>query len=626
MINPKFHSDFPLVILDKGESWEGEDANIIYWSDIGSNKENVYLPLLVDEHGEQLKLEYIECIEKFSSKKVDGISIKDTLQQEEGFSFWWMTLISEKSPWKSKEIFLVFCAMLLTKIIPAYKGEEIILVSNNKKLCSWIKNLPELSNNNVTLLPGKRVKKNPYSYFKSIVPNTFLAFLFLLRQVLICRGQIFSKRKNHRIFQTKKNYTVIGYSLGVNVDEFSKGNIVSSYWGKLAEEIKSSSGVVNWLMWYIPSEDFPSFKSILLFRNKSKKQNNEAVTFFEEFFSIKVLIKSLSRYFKLRKSAPNFLSIIDGSHDVLYFLNDDWKCSTKGISAIDACIKYSLLEEAINSLKLMSVDTGKGVYLYENQAWERALTYLWKQKTDQELLGFQHVSGKFYDLRPFDGVADGSVYDESPLPSIVIVTGQAAAHDMIAFRYPSKRVVIAESLRNLYLKDLSEKRLPEQDIKLKKTRTLLVVTDYLNSISDHQLKVMADAWPVIDMQFERVIIKPHPNCAVDEILKKYDLGKELKISIEMRPLSELWSQADAVYVSNITGAALESAYMKLPTLVSFCSNSFNMSPLRGVDGVSFVATANDLKKSLQFLVCPNISNEHICLDNSLKKWRKILEL
>ncbi|MDA0119787.1 TIGR04326 family surface carbohydrate biosynthesis protein [Vibrio sp. T11.5] len=626
MIDFKLFPGLPLVVLDKNQTWTGDSANIIYWEDVGSDINVVYLPLLVDKFGDELKRSYISRVDRLAHKVVNGSSTIDTLRDKNGFSFWWMSLLSEKSPWKSGEMFSVFRAMLLEELLSGFEGDDVFLVSHDTKLIKWLSKITEKCEKSFTHQSPLGNKTSTRFLWKRRVPKTILSILFVLRQISRCRKSLFSKPAVKPI--TDKNYsnicTIIDYSVGFEPNKLTEGQLQSKYWGELIDKITHNSASMNWITWFIPSKEFPSLSALLKAKAQYSRQSNNRLLVFEEFFSFKVLCRSIKRYIELRKKAPNFRDIIGCSSDVMVFLEDDWSESVKGIVATDACIRYSILEEALSALPEITSGQGTAIYLYENQAWERALNFIWKRNSSHPIFGFQHVSGKFYDLRPFDGTESErwNAYDESPLPNKVIVTGEGAYKDLVAYGFPKERVYIAESLRSLYLKKFNFNALSERNNT--NLRTLLVVTDYLSSATRAQLKLLSEAWHDVDESFDSIIIKPHPSCPVEDILEEYDLAHEGKIVVEKRSLDKLWSEADIVYTSNVTGAALESAYMQLPTVICYSSESFNMSPLRGNDSVSFIASALELKKAITGVNSSSIPNNYICLDLSLDKWRKLL--
>ena len=618
MLEKLIDQNKPIIILDGESSIEHDDVNLIHWSSSKINKKEVSIPLLVDQYGSELKCMYIELISTLGESKIEGASLKDALKNEEGFSFWWMTLLSEKSPWKSPNIFNVFKILVLKELLDSYEGKLITIKSDDQKLIKWV--IAE-KKESLTKVEVIRSEKRKFTS-RSLLPQAVFALLYLARTIIRFKEAFFSNKISMPSTPHKnKINTVFSYSANLNFDEFSKGRIESGYWGPLNELLISCGHSLQWLMIYIPTKEFPTFSSVISKRNEcfNDGNKNNSVMFLEEFLSVKLIIKSVILYYKIGKASAPYRNIITDNSNPLCFLYDDWNDSFKGRSAIDSCMKYSLLEAAINELPERNIDDS-GIYVFENQAWERALAFLWKKKFKQRLIGFQHVSGKFYDLRPFDAYGANATYSDAPLPDFVAVTGEAARNDMLSFGYPENRVVIVESLRNLYLKDITKSSFRMN------FNTLLVVTDYQQSATEQQIKLMSESWGIIKKNFEKVIIKPHPACRIEPILQEFNLDNEVLIRIENRSLNLLWEESDMVYTSNVTGAALESAFMGLPTLVHLGSDTFNMSPLRGVDGVKFVTRLTEFEDAINNVSVPNISDKFLCLDKRLLNWTNLLQI
>ena len=56
----------------------------------------------LDNNSDQLRSEYIDYIYETGQLQVNNKRIVEYLEIERGFSLWWMTLLAEKSPAKSK--------------------------------------------------------------------------------------------------------------------------------------------------------------------------------------------------------------------------------------------------------------------------------------------------------------------------------------------------------------------------------------------------------------------------------------------------------------------------------------------------------------------------------------------
>ncbi|MGF1779087.1 TIGR04326 family surface carbohydrate biosynthesis protein [Vibrio nomapromontoriensis] len=605
----------PLIILDEKDSWEGHDAQIICW-DGPVEEGGLSIPKMIDENGDELKRLYISKVHELSECRVNGESVKKHLTVFDDFSFWWMTLLSEKSIFKSGDIHAVFKLLLLDNMLDSYYGDEIIVLSSDIYLKQYFKFKVERENLRVEF---KRQKLS-ISTLKFTLPNVVVASAYFLRFIYQSRAAILKKTQLESDY--KPNFSVITYSGNIDYSEFKKGKVRSGYWSGLDDLLCEGDQFVIWLMLFIPSKELPSLNVAMAERDKYfNLSGNNRIVFLEELCSFRVLVRILRRYISLVKKSFCIGRIL---RDNCFFsvMENDWLSSIRGKVAMGGCIQYTLLEEAFTKSGIAK-NKVRGLYTYENQAWERALCHLWKGHSNQELIGFQHVSGKFFDLRPFDGFKDNNFsYDDAPIPDTLIVNGVSAKAEMECYQYPSERVFVAESLRNLYL---TQNKGGERKDDCKEA-TLLVITDYEIQVTESQLKLLSESWDDIKEHFSKVIVKPHPFCSIKDIMRKYKLESREQIEISNSALSLLWHESTVAFASNATAASLEACYMGLPTIVCENNNFFNVSPLRGVEGVHFVSTPKEMRYALSNLTTSNLPKEHLCLDSDLKCWRRILEL
>ena len=608
MIEYLFDHHQPLIIVD--DDFNGvKNENTIYWSSINVPLGCISIPLEVDKKGEELKKRYIEFINEISNRKVNGAYVKEQLTVS-GFSFWWSSLISEKSIWKSTSIFESFKYFALDEMLKYYAGNEIVIYSNDKLLMSLVRNSIENKNKNKNKNININCIKRTFfkKKFQSLIPHWVKAMGYWGHSVYKYRTVLFNRAPlNKNILNN--NLNIIGYSLGLSIEKLKVGEVSSNYWNGAQNVINDRD--VNWLLIYIPSKDFPTLKKLLSYRDSFVKEGNNNLNLLEEFYSPQVAFIALLTYLKLAYRSRRLSQIFKDSEVEKLLLKADWDRSFTGSSAMDACIKFALIAKAISCLNL---ESSKSFYVYENQPWEIMLLSCWRKKTDSPIFGFQHASGKYYDLRPFNS-------DDLGKPDKLIVIGEAAKQELLNFGYDKEKIIVAESIRNLYL----SKYLGKKEYSNKKNNVLLVITDYLYGVSDCQLKLLAEAWSKVCVEFSRIIIKPHPGCEVNTILKNYALLDDTRIEVVSTDLSQLWSECSVVYTSNITGASLDSAYVGLPTIVNLCPDEFNMSPLRGVENVSFVATKDDFEKALYFKEHPKIGENFLCLDKKISTWKKLFQ-
>jgi surface carbohydrate biosynthesis protein (TIGR04326 family) len=223
----------------------------------------------------------------------------------------------------------------------------------------------------------------------------------------------------------------------------------------------------------------------------------------------------------------------------------------------------------------------------------------------------------FFDPRNYQRTGKNDV----PLPDKVALNGPAAKAAYRKGGYPSDQMVEVEALRYLYLADLP----PIQSVAnapLSSALLVLVLVDYLPTVTHRQMQWLVEAAALLPPD-TRYIVKAHPSCPV-----KASDYPSLHLQITALPLAKLLSECDVVYSSNITSAAVDAYCAGLPVVSVLDSNSSNMSPLRGMEGVMYVTNPTELAAALRtardcaFVV----AESYFCLDKGLPRWRKLLGL
>ena len=115
----------PLIILDSNKVSLNNNNDVILWS--GNHQINgaktFSLAHIVEKNSEYFKKEYISLIYELGETVIGNKKVINHLKLEKNFSFWWTTLIVEKSNYKSTEIInaikiIAFKHWLKKKIIP----------------------------------------------------------------------------------------------------------------------------------------------------------------------------------------------------------------------------------------------------------------------------------------------------------------------------------------------------------------------------------------------------------------------------------------------------------------------------------------------------------------------------
>ena len=97
-----------LLICDKPSEHSTTYDLIAYWESFDESNGAYSLPKMVESNSEHLREKYLDWLYKIGRLKINSKSVIDHLAIRDDFSYWWMTLIIEKSQWKSSGLYKSF--------------------------------------------------------------------------------------------------------------------------------------------------------------------------------------------------------------------------------------------------------------------------------------------------------------------------------------------------------------------------------------------------------------------------------------------------------------------------------------------------------------------------------------
>ncbi len=187
---------------------------------------------------------------------------------------------------------------------------------------------------------------------------------------------------------------------------------------------------------------------------------------------------------------------------------------------------------------------------------------------------------------------------------------------MLQTHPPAEKIEIVEALRYLELQRVHTSAANGRP------RTLLVVTGYKQSETAYQLRLLAAVARLGGLnRFPRIVIKPHPFCPIDSMLRLESFRDPPQITTA--PVTSLWPEADAVFAANSTTAAIEASYVGLPVAVCAPADEMNLSPAFGLN-VPVVGTAAELAEFLRDPMPAACRRDFFLLDDALPRWRALL--
>jgi len=621
-----------LISHDNLASVKDVNENKFLWDSYNTHTGTMSIPSILEQRAEELRTEYLEWSSSFAIDKISGnfTTLLAFLSTEilNGGSYWWQTLIADKSPYKSKSIYDVLKLRVLEKIYLEDNFESLIYKGNDKKIAKvlnlWLNKLGH------QFRWEKSAKNNSYKLnFKLLyrrLPKLLQSCCYLLN---FCLTKLINSK---RIRPNPKAFcTIVSYFPGIDLSKAQLGEFHSNYWGPFHNLLKRENISINWIWIYENLQQF-TYKESIQFQtrlNNSDTNSRQRYLLLEDNINAKSLVKALREYFKLYfksfflKSIQKKFSFSDSNLNFFKILENDWWESFRGENAIINCLHSSSFQELSNRLPS---DTNLIIYLWENQPWEQSLLSLKQVFKKANFVGVLHTPAccAFFNLKGFPGHTNElslSSYAR-PCPDFIAVPSENTRKAMVLAGWSEDRLVNVEALR--YINSLSAFSYDIRDNLPINNRILLVVTGSLLQETKFQLNLLIGADKIGGLSsYSKIIIKPHPSVSVKKILEEVKFS--IPYLITENPLSTLWNSSDVVFTSNSTSVSLEAYYIGLPLIITGTLENLNINSLFRIKNINFVTNINELFNNLNNpeKVC-NKKNAFFDLDPNLPKWTTFL--
>ncbi len=615
-----------LLIWDCENKLPSDSGFTVFWQSyiITEGVNGISIPLLVEENADQLRSQYLAMIYKLGEVRIHEKRVIDCLKVGPGFSFWWMTLLSEKCNYsKSPQINNMIKLMAFNDWLENEDYRTIKLVSANSALADSIRFL--------TVKLGVEFEWEKIAFKKSTdglvrklydkSPNFFKAIVSLVHY-LMDRWKL----KGLGIEKWKKSSGTISFiSYFFNIDSglADENRYKSAYWSELPEILEKKNVQSNWLHIYVKNELVPTASSakklIEKFNNTYKDKQNHLLL--DSFLSLSIINKTIVSWLRIMAKHRKIKKALEEQADYFWPLIEmDVRVSLLGVVAIKNLLFYYLFNEAMKLIPSQK----RGVYLQENQGWEFGFISAWKEFGHGDLIGMPHSTVRYWDLRYY---FDPRSYKRNnscdlPLPDKVGVNGEAAKKSYIDSGYSVSDLVEVEALRYLQLeKTVNHKEHPSM---VENMMSVLVLGDYLQKNTVAQMKLLQRAFQYIRIEVQ-FIVKPHPGCP---ILSEDYPG--LEMLIVNKPIYQLLDKCMVVYTSAATSAAVDAYCFGKQVVTMLDPEDLNLSPLREKDNVIFITTELELAKALNNMDkvkdIVNQGSNYFYLDTTLPRWSDLLNL
>lgn len=580
----------------------------------------------VDRNAERLRGKYLRWVHDAGETVIDGRSLIDRLTFEDGFSYWWMTLIAEKSIWKQPSITDAMRLFALEEILLEETPAKLSATTGSDDLHQALAGLcanlglkferhhpPRGSRQNVGARRILRALPQPVQGLLSLIRN--VATRWPLRTSV--PGSTGGPRRP---------ILLCSYFLYFDQAKAAHGKFQSGYWSVVPDILLSRRRETTLLHHYVRSPTAPtpgSARRIADNFNARPAENGHHV-FLDGYISPPIILRATRRWLRLvrirrrLKGIEAAFSPRESAITLWPLMRDDWRASLEGSVAISNVLWFELFKRALSSMRRQET----GAYLCENQGWERAFVHHWKKSGHGKLVGFPHgTNRRFWELNNYHDprtLRSGSGA-ALPWPDIIALSSKTAISDYVGTGYPRQRIEECEALRYGYLRDITAAAAVPGT---RAERRVLVLGDYLPAPTRQMMTLLEEAAAELG-SFASFTVKPHPNCMVHQADHP-----RVEFEVSTRPLAELLPSFDIAYTSNMTTASFDVCAVGMPVVVALDPTRLNFSPVRGIEGATFVATGGELADAIIDARGTGTTalRDDLFLDAGLPRWKSLLEL
>ena len=600
---------------------------IILWNgfDDSGNGSIVSIQKYIENHSDILRQSYNAFIYDLGNRLLGKQCIVDHLKIRDQFSYWWMSLVTEKCNFaKSPQIDDAIKLLALEGFLNQYKVEKIELVTTNITLVEVFQEWCD--KNGVGFICMQQAQPSSMKFsLKSLymrIPKRVQAFIWLFHRLLshwYLHGVGIAQWR-----QSNAKTTFVSYLFNMVPSKTQLDKFESRYWGDLPDSLVRDGQPTRWLHIWVKDKVAPSAKvakQLVERFNRTTDARQVHVTL-DSFLSSRTAWNTLIDWVRLQWRARKLESALSitgrKSFNLWPLLRDDWRDSIRGTTAMSNLLMLNLFEAAFAGIPKQK----QGCYLQENQGWEFGCISAWKNAGHQNLIGVPHSTIRYWDLRYFFDYRNyhqTGTYD-LPLPSKIAVNGPVAKDTYLQGGYPSDQLVEVEALRYLYLDDQDNTNTSTVSIDGK--NRLLVLGDYLPENTAQQLEILEKLADKLDDWV--IVIKPHPASPI--VLGNYPRLSSINTYITDLPINKLLPDFDVAYTSLTTSAAVDAYCAGLSVISALGPSTLNLSPLLGVDGVQFVSHSKELIVALKKTDHQTESKQYFYLDSEFPRWKSLLEI
>ena len=573
-----------IAIILLNSYYENKKKNIFSIYSLLEKKKNFFRSKLLKELSDIGKIRY-KNLKIENHFKIDN------------FNFWEFSVFRELISYGNSNMIFLLKIIVLDNFLKNKKtkilnySSDILFADVFKQYC--------LKKNFLLISKIKNMKylDNKYTNY---VPNLF-KFIFYFTYIMVFHLSL----KKPKI--TTASTAFFDIFTHIDYKKIKKKIFKTGYWENLPNLLKNFSSSNDWFHLFYRQKETKFPKNAINYSKKiSTNQNNhriiDTITVQDLFFILKkycqLYKKTIQLNFFLKKYYEN------KNINVYNIFKPDYLNFMIGLRSIKNILYFRCLDNILNKKKKYKL----GIYIYENQNWEKMLNYFWNKYNHKNLFAVPHNEIRYWDLRYFD-LYPTSFYKKKLKPKNFLINSYASAN--IAKIHNFKIQIKAESLRMINFKHKFTK------IKNKKMN-IFVALDLFENSSRKLVSILNKNVDKFN-HIGKIYIKKHPASR-----DKYNFTSK-KIYLYEDSIQSILPKIDLFIASNSTTAIYYATFNRIPYITYVDNSSINLSPLYPKKISYFYDDYSFFKSIKNYNFDKNYQNDYYLHSNSnLNKWNIFL--
>jgi surface carbohydrate biosynthesis protein (TIGR04326 family) len=598
------------------------DPDLLLWEGAPTRTGERSIVDIVERRGEEVRRRYLAWSHDFGELVVDGMPLREHFRFADGVDFWALSIFVEQSPWKQRSLEpilkLIALGMLLDEAPPAqlrFAGADAELGRVLAALCRkrGIRYVRE----------PRPARRSPSRGFVRSLPHVLQGAAAILYFAATRRAL---RPPPAPSLDAPASKRVLLCGPFFNHELARDGSFSSRFWPSLPSMLQGAGFEVSWLHYFYAHEKVPNTdiaRSVVDSINANAGSGGRHA-FVDSWIDGPGLLRiarqwlhSARRSFAVGRSLQRRFAA-SPAQSYWPLLRQDWAKAFRGVGCVENLFFAQVFDRALQNLPRQD----EGLYLMENQGWERALAQAWRKHGHGRLTGVVHSTIRFWDLRYHSDPRRYAAQRRLPGGEVVALNGRASREAYLSTVPQRESIADCEALRYLHLvqRDAGALRVTPAAEGTNGTRPtrVLVLGDYMRVGTEAVLALLQRAHAEFGLALE-VQVKPHPNNAVDP--RQF---ASLPLKLVSGSVADLLAGVDVVLCGNLTSASVDAYASGARVIVHDDGTGLNYSPLRGTTEVTFVRTSEQLRDAIRNAPPSRDARAFFDIDPALPGWRRHL--